>query len=173
MAQRGRSRFPRRNERGRLTDWGVGPSGELVAVDSSAIRVFPTATAPNDKLTIVRTHLSLSFISTVEPSVANHMLYGFGLCIVSEDAAGVGATAIPGPLTDDIWDGWFVHRQGLVSPGVQGDGNGIISMDIQIDSKAMRIFSPGNNMVGVLETVETGVFSMTANLLSRQLFKLG
>ena len=164
VVQLGRSRSRR------LTSWEFGPIGTIAPVDTGTSRVFPTgAEATEDGLTLVRLFVSLSFITSTETSVSNSMAYTFGICLVFQNAAGIGVTAIPAPLTDIQWDGWIMHRQGLVYGGQAG---AIQSLTHQIDSKAMRKWKRTDNLVAVIETVETGVSSFTSILQSRSLVKL-
>jgi len=169
------SRFPRTGGRvqRRPTSWGVGARGTLqVAADT--INLFSsTVVALEDGLTIVRTrgelNLTLSAASVASdgwPQIA------VGLCIVSENAAGVGVTAIPDPIADIGWDGWFWYWTGsLFQSDVQPDGSG--SARIVVDSKAMRKFKGTDVVVGVLSALgelQTSVFQATLN--TRTLVKI-
>ena len=55
------------------------------------------------KPTVVRNRGMVSIIPTVNTDV--EIVGAFGLGIVSDQAFGTGAGAIPGPLTDGDWDG--------------------------------------------------------------------
>ena len=100
-----------------------------------------------------------------------HMTYAFGLCIVTENAVGVGVTAIPSPGVDTFWDGWLYHTTGVV--GLVPGNVGGISAAVEIDSKAMRKFKNSDVMVGVVEVrTEVGAISAVFNLETRILVKL-
>ena len=78
-----------------------------------------------------------------------------GICIVSENAFGVGVTAVPSPLTDIGWDGWIWHQ---LTPGLFGlsvtesENVGALSMiRYDIDSKAMRKQKSTDFLIGVSE----------------------
>ncbi len=95
--------------------------------------------------------------------------------IVSENAAGIGITAIPTPLIDIAWDGWMVHEQGqlMAQSTALSEGGGTQSQRVKIDSKAMRKFRATDTLVAVLQVTETGDgTSMNASLKSRMLVKL-
>jgi len=78
----------------------------------------------------------------------------FGMAIVSETAALLGITAIPGPFSDDDWTGWFVHQYfaGLVDAGGATDQTLGRQFQYEIDSKAMRKVSGNESIVLVAES---------------------
>ncbi len=126
--------------------------------------------------TIVRTRGELLVQNLITGTDLSGFRWAFGICIVTENAFGVGATAIPGPFTDRSWDGWFVYFTGSCFVGdvsVQGN-NGLSAVSrLVIDSKAMRKFKFSDVMVGVFETVtEVGTAIIRADLMTRVLVKL-
>ena len=168
MARPRGSRF-RSQGQSRKVSWGEGPFGVL-SLTATGASVFPTGSAAVvDDLTLVRTRGALTFITSV-PTSANFMRYGFGICIVSANAAGIGAMAIPSAITDIDWDGWLYHRQGVAGAD-GGSGIGTIGA-FQFDSKAMRKMHNTDVIVASLEVEETGAVTVFARLDSRQLFKL-
>ena len=102
----------------------------------------------------------------------------FGICIVSDEAFAVGSTAIPGPVSEADWDGWFVHQFfSARTMNVRAAANNEIQdnwgvFNKEIDSKAMRKFSQGNTMVAMIEATEIGAGSLVFNWDSRILVKL-
>ena len=94
----------------------------------------------------------LEVVTAIGDGFAN---VGLGFCKVSENAFGIGVTAVPQPLTDIGWDGWFYHK--LLSPIVglsvtEGDNTGPLSMvRVDIDSKAMRKFADTDLLIGVVQ----------------------
>jgi len=155
----------------RLTSWASGPEG-LLFQTVVAKAGFPTGVAPAEDLTIVRTHGDLLVRLTTSDDVGSGMDFGFGICIVSDQAFAIGQTAIPGPLTDAEWDGWFVHKLFNIAGSIF-NGTGPTSVRYEINSKAMRKFTVGNSMVAMIETAnEVGAVTIRANLLTRILSKL-
>ena len=94
---------------------------------------------------------------------------GFG--IVSDQAFGIGITAVPGPVTDASWDGWFVWMPFSYRLEVVGAPTDtlILLKDFIIDSKAMRKIHGNETLVVMTESV-SGAF--TASVQFRMLAKL-
>jgi hypothetical protein len=84
---------------------------------------------------------------------ADEQAFGaYGLAVVSAQAVAIGITAVPTPYTDADSDLWFVH--GYWSCPVQfGSSVGFsnISERIDFDSKAMRVVSPDETIIVVIE----------------------
>ena len=172
------SRFQRTSALRRKTTWTVGPEGS-VQLTSAAASVFSGgAIAIDDGLTIVRTRGELNVgLSVAAVALDGFARFAFGMCIVSENAAGVGVTAIPSPITDETWDGWYVYYTGslfsVVATAVLDNAEGVANLRLPIDSKAMRKFKRTDVIVAVIETAtEVGTASLTARLSSRTLVKL-
>ena len=76
-----------------------------------------------------------------------------GIIIVSEDAAAIGVTAVPGPGSDRsqpwIWTGQLYLSSGAEAAVV----NDQLSQSGMIDSKAMRRMKPGDNLAFVVEVL--------------------
>ena len=127
-----------------------------------------------DGLTLVRTRGELHLILLTASAPQTGFQVAFGMCRVSQKAGDLGATAVPGPLTEIAWEGWFFHWQGSVKIAVLTDFHveAGASVRVPIDSKAMRKLSSDEAILGVLETVEVGTSTMHAELRSRLLFKL-
>jgi len=130
-----------------------------------------------DDLTIVRLRGELIVYLSALDLVAEGFRWFFGICIVSENAAAIGVTAIPSPLADIAWDGWFVYETGTLESASGTIGNseniGMINDRRTVDSKAMRKVHNTDVVVAVLETSELGDGStMHASFSSRMLSKL-
>ncbi len=83
----------------------------------------------------------------------------FGMCVVSTQAFAIGATAIPGPISNADSDLWFVHQY----EAYQGTPNPAIPRTI--DSKAKRIIhSDDQVVVGVFETTSATAKSINLGL---------
>jgi len=129
-----------------------------------------------DGLTLIRVRGTWTVEVDVIPTLAtNFFKYALGLCIVTEQAFAVGATALPGPLSENDWDGWLWHHQGIagaVPQALSNIGAGRISA-VPVDTKAMRKQPQGMVLIGMVEVDETGVAgTFRSELESRMLSKL-
>ena len=125
-----------------------------------------------DGLTIVRTRGNMLVRLQVSDGVASGMLFGFGMCVVTENAFGIGITAVPHPLVDEDWNGWFVHWQGQLA-GSSLSSEGVSTKRLEIDSKAMRKIKNTDVIIGVMESAgEVGSVTLAIDFISRVLFKL-
>jgi len=124
---------------------------------------------------LVRTRGELMLYLVTADAAGSGFQWAFGMCMVSSTAAGIGVTAVPGPITDIGWDGWFVYEVGTLESAsadvtVQPGNN--TAQRIMIDSKAMRKWKETDVAFGVLQVVERGTATMRASLDSRMLVKL-
>ena len=101
-----------------------------------------------------------------------HAALGIGVC--TNDAFAIGVTAVPNPIADADWDGWFYHRffdlhatTATISDGVN---TGRIAWEV--DSKAMRKVTVNDTIFATVETVEVGTSQIEVFFDSRALFKL-
>jgi len=176
MAHSRGSRFrSRSNGSRRAVTWQEGPFGQIAVTATEAV-VFPTGQAAQvDDLTLVRTRGELLAYLTVAGGAANEgFRCYFGICIVSENAAGVGISAIPTPLSDIAWDGWLVHHTFNVREVGTALADSLTQqVRIPIDSKAMRKMHQTDTIVAVLQTTEIGDgATMVCDFVSRMLLKL-
>ena len=99
-----------------------------------------------------------------------------GLGKVSEQAAGVGVTAVPSPMDEENWDGWLWHSyfdiRAITATIADGVNAGIAYQRLVIDSKAMRKVDSADVIVGAISVVESGTATMEMNADSRQLIKV-
>jgi len=94
----------------------------------------PPELGDSESSTIVRTHLAVQVTPDLTISGLG-LAFAFGMTLVSDQAAAVGATAIASPATDDA--DWFVFYQGFTQP--YGFANEYGSQTVhRVDSKAMR-----------------------------------
>ncbi len=103
-----------------------------------------------------------------DQTAADELQFGaLGFVVVNDLAAGIGAAAIPGPITDDDDDGWFVWLPVMASfdSGIEK------SQFYQFDSKAMRRVEEGFQVAVMFENASaaTGLqvsvaFSMLTSL---------
>ena len=122
--------------------------------------------------TVVRTRGAIHLSSD---QIAADEVYGaaYGQAVVSDQAAAIGVTAVPTPVTDDNSDLWFVFEY-MFGSFVFSDATGASESGITqttIDSKAMRKVQEGEDIVLVLERATNG-FGITALGYTRMLIKL-
>ena len=188
MPRSSHTRFPRtgaaRTPR-RLTSWALGPFGTTGTISTNSTTLFSTsAQASEDGLTVVRLRGELlAALITTDAATSGWPRIGFGIAIVSENAAAVGVTAVPSPIDDIGWEGWLYHKLfALQSPawaisaaGASSAGqNSIMSaVRFEIDNKSMRKFHNSDVMIAAIQTVsEDGTVTMEASLNCRLLVKL-
>ena len=170
-------RFPRTGGSARKTSWDIGARGGSGLLTTSITGVFgDAAQATSDGLTVVRTRGELLVQLESATAVGDGFRVAVGLCIVSQNAAGIGATAIPDPITDQAWDGWFWYWTGTLSAMIATEAE-LVQTDaavarIVIDSKAMRKIKATDTIVGAFATVESGTAGMRLTLETRTLLKL-
>ena len=178
MAHSRRSSFRRTSGASRRqSSWAIGPNGFVTGVVASSNNLFSVAAvAGQDGLTIVRTRGELLVYQTVAGGAANEgFRWALGLGIVSAAAFAIGVTAMPAPLTDIDWDGWFVYETGTVISMFTGLGESspMQSRVVPIDSKAMRKIKNTDVVVAMLETEERGDgATLAAQLSTRMLSKI-
>ena len=175
MARLRGSRFQRTSGPRRQSSWQEGPFGQVVGVSGSSNNIFTTSQQiVAEGLTLVRTRGQLMVQLVTADALSKGFQYAFGVCMVSENAAGIGVTAVPSPLTDVAWDGWFVYETGwvLAVDSSVSETLGPASHVIDIDSKAMRRLKTTDVMLAMLEVVEIGTCTMHASYSSRMLVKL-
>ncbi len=175
MPRVSRSNFRRTSVRRRVT-WSSGPNGQIGPISGNSNNVFPNgAQALVDDLTVVRTRGRLLIQLITADAVGSGFRWAFGMTNVSENAAGIGVTALPDPIADIAWDGWFVYETGFV---VASDATPIVDRFvgeqqlIEIDSKAMRKTHATDFLVALFGVTEVGTSTVRAALSCRVLDKL-
>lgn len=171
----GRTRVSGSNRR--KVGWSVGPGGTSLAsavVSGSAI-VGSLSSATTDGLTLVRTRGRAIYKIQSFNAAGDAFTGAFGIGIVTAEAAAVGITAMPIPITDSAWDGWLFHTylQLVAGDKTAGDVDFTAATQIiDIDSKSMRKMRAGDTLYMAHELVETGTVDMDFVADSRVLFKL-
>jgi len=177
---RGYSRLRTGSASRRKTGWEEGPGqaggGEQTISATGKVILGAGASALNDGLTVVRTRGQLLVRQSTSAAANNGYTFGMGICIVSSDAFAVGITAIPGPITDMDWDGWFYHDFGFVqsNTATTADIGEQISATYRkdVDSKAMRKLGINDTIVAVFESTLVGTAQLRVFFDSRVLIKL-
>ncbi len=144
-------RFNRVGHTKRLTSWDatspettyIPLAAATVALDSTFVSIGPQ--------TIVRVRGQLA-VST-DQDVADEDPFGaVGLCIVSDEAAAVGVTAMPKPYIDAESDLWFMHEFWTASVRFGSTvGFARVEFNLRLDSKGMRRFSEDQTIVLMME----------------------
>ena len=154
----------------RLTQW-VGPADQgYIALPSAAGSVLIANLPFEEPTTIVRTRGVVSVrITAYGLDVDVHGAFGIG--IVSAEALAVGVTAMPTPLRDADWGGWFVWRSFAFHWEFQSAaGERMASYEMEIDSKAMRKITPNEALVVVAESGSSQIIQLYDG--TRHLLKL-
>ena len=160
----------------RKTVWQEGPFG-IASVSAAGTVFFTTGqTVQTGGNTMIRTRgelvAGLTLVTTANDGFSR---VAFGLGIVTAEAFAIGVTAMPSPLDDITWPGWFEFGTfGLFQP-VAGDVADSLTAQIRIpiDSKAMRKLDQGTVLFGAIEVAdEVGAATLTAKLNTRTLLKL-
>ena len=158
----------------RRVSWVIGPTG-LLQMTATSNNLFATATQlVADDLTWIRTRGELLLQMVTASAALDGFRWAFGMAVVTENAAGIGVTAVPNPIDDVSWDGWFVYETGdlrAITTTVASDSPGW-EVRVPIDSKAMRKTHATDVVVACFGVVETGTASMQAALSLRGLVKL-
>ena len=185
MAQR-RGSFPvTRGRKARLTDWAVGPGGTAeTAISSSQTVILGSGVSSTiGKFTIVRTRGEFSGRLITAAAASNGFSGAIGIGIVTDQAFGIGLTAVPKPVSDSAWDGWLYHRfftlmsAGVIDGGVVADHDVCLSTSgafrFEVDSKAMRIIDEEETLTAIVQVTEIGTATGGLMFDSRMLAKLG
>jgi len=101
--------------------------------------------------TVIRTR-GMLHIDTDNAAAAEHYSAAFGMAVVSDQAAAIGVTAVPTPVTDSGSNLWFVYDWLFGSHNSRTDvGQGTAGFVKEIDSKAMRKVESGSDLAVVIE----------------------
>ena len=114
--------------------------------------------------TLVRTRGSFSVRWRVSGASNNRGNGAFGMIVASNEAVGVGLSALPSPLTE-IENDWFVYVPfTLIKSATAVEVNDLATVQhIPFDSRGMRKLKLGESLVGVVEF--TQVNGTTGSLL--------
>ena len=154
------------------TNWGrlASPAWVTVAAATKVLFVPFLLDNPGISETIRRTRGRFGFHSD-QGAGLEELSGAFGAVIVTDAAAAIGITAIPGPVTDASDDNWFLWESfmGNLSNNVGGNIASTNVPMVAFDSKAMRKVETGFQVAFVVENASatTGLnFIMSISLLS-------
>jgi len=172
----GRQRvFQARSPR-RLTDWGAGVNAGGVGAAATGKFLWTTSLSVSSPFTMIRLRGYAHITLASSAAVGDGFTGAIGVALVNTDAFLAGAGSIPGPFTDQNWDGWFYHHffdvRSITATIADGANASAASQRIVIDSKAMRKWDPSETMVGMFEVSESGAASIELNAQTRVLLKV-
>ena len=120
--------------------------------------------------TIIRTRVELLLRSDQSAVAAEFQSAAYGEAVVTEQALGIGVTAVPTPVTDLGSDAFYLHQ-------ILFAGHSIVTQEtnpvqtFSVDSRAMRKVGENDELYGVGEfsSITQGTVLLSAG---RQLIKL-
>ena len=130
-----------------------------VNLTANATALMGQASAATVPQTILRARGEILVAPSAVTAALDECRIGFGLGIVSADAAVVGSGFMPDPIGDPEypWLWWHVHHffSPFVVDGTASDDFGVGVVRIPVDTKAMRKMKPAEAVVLVAEYVDT------------------
>ena len=130
----------------------VNTSASAVAASTKLLLGTFTQSNPGIDETVLRTVGSIAVYSD-QTAAGESQIGAFGMIVVSDAAAAIGITAIPGPATDADDDGWFlyqpINQRMVVATAVGIDAQGAVNYGF--DSKAKRRTESGETIAIVVE----------------------
>ncbi len=170
MARRHRSTFQRGPRR--ATDWSASVSlAGAVNVAASTAAILEVFIPIIGGETLIRTR-GMFTVGSDQSSGDEIQIGAFGICVVTEQAATVGITAVPHPSSDAAWGGWVVHQyyaartEFLSAVGFQPN----TWHRFPIDSKGMRKIDEDERLIVVVENASA--FGITVTSQERFLTKV-
>ncbi len=133
----------------------------LIAAAQKAFVIVGILENPGISETIRRTRGILA-ISSDQAAAVEEQVGAFGAMVVNDVAIGVGATAIPGPCTEQDDDGWFVWLP-FAQRSIATANSNIQTVEYLFDSKAMRKVEQGFGIAFMVEN-SSATFGLRANL---------
>ena len=177
MARSRRSGFQRTSgSRRRNLSWEAGPrTGTPPSVTAAGnVLIANGSQVSAEGLTLMRLRGELLiWLSTVTTILDGYTRVGAGVCIVSENAFGIGVTAVPAPIADMAWDGWWWHSvfAALQGPSTTETGREpAAGFRVPIDTKSMRKVKETDVVIAVVEFgTEVGTAIAQLSLQTRML----
>ena len=136
--------------------------GALITQANAALLAFRP-------FTIIRTRMTF-LLRSDQTAAVEYQTAAYGQVVVSDQAAAIGVTAIPTPVTDGGSDLFFLYQLMMAGHSDLTDRMNPVGL-YQVDSKAMRKVEEGQTVIGVGE--HDGITQGTVlNAGGRQLIKL-
>jgi len=109
-------------------------------------------------------------------AISDSGILGCALGVFSSDAFTAGSASLPGPITDIDYD-WLWHSLfsfGPVITATDTENSILTNVQVELDSKAMRILKPSQTLGFMFEALNVaGSPTYDFAFSTRQLFKLG
>ena len=176
MAHRGFVSGRGRSSQRRATSWVFGPGGQAAtAISASGQQIVGSGLVLiPEGATLVRTRGFVELVLEAAANIGEGISGAFGIGLVTNEAFAIGATAIPGPLSEMDWDGWLYHQFWSLhaSTATIADGVNVGRYGFDVDSKAMRKWDTSMTLVAMVEATEIGVSQVEMFFDSRLLIKL-
>ncbi len=158
----------------RETLWGDIAPG-TVALGAASTAAITNVTGASilalRPFTVVRVRAQLLIRSDQQGAIEFYQA-AWGICVVSDQAAAIGVTAIPTPFTDLGSDLWFTHAMATGLAGISsGTSTGELGHMVDVDSRAMRKVEEGAQLTFVAET-SAGSNGVSLTSTGRILLKL-
>ena len=163
----GFARAPKRQTDWRLSLVSVGFTTVATSTKSLLASLSAATLGVIAPSTVVRTRGMIT-VTSDQGAAIEDQIGSFGMAFVNEVARALGVTALPGPTTDVLFDGWFVH-QFFQQAGIRADDP--VGRTYVIDSKAMRKFDSDLGLVFMCEN--TGAHGLNIAVQLRMLIKAG
>jgi len=152
----------------RLTEWVGPPAQGYIDVPTGGATIISSLPA-EDPGTIIRVRGQVS-IKLALYNADLDIVGAVGIGVVSSEAFTAGVASIPTPYSDADWGGWLMWRSFAHHFEFQSSVSSFLaSWSFEVDSKAMRRFSPNEVMVFIAQS-QTGNFRVAD--CTRQLVKL-
>ena len=131
------------------TNWSGFSDVAMTTVSAGTKSLLGTFALDNPGIgeTVRRTRGVIT-ISSDQEAGAELQIGAFGLVVVNDLALAAGAASIPGPITNDDDDGWFVW---VPFARASSAADGFDSQSFQFDSKAMRRVAEGFGLAVMVE----------------------
>ncbi len=145
----------------------------LASSSSAAIILVLTAAEKAERpFTIVRTRLIMHVLSDQVAASETYQV-ALGGAVVSDQAVGIGVTAVPTPQTDRLSDLWFLYEDvcAQVIIGATSTIQEPAGTQVRVDSRAMRKVEEGEDIIFTLENSSIGDGTITT-VAGRMLVKL-
>jgi len=174
---RSRSGFPARSRSRRMTAWDLGPNsvGQTISADGDTLWSNGIAVL-EPKLTIVRIRGHVELNLQTAGTAGDGFFGALGIGVVTDQAFGIGITAVPSPLDESDWDGWMWHQffsmHSITATIADGVNSRACTQRYQIDSKAMRIVEDSVTLFAAIGVTEAGASTLRLHADSRILIKL-
>jgi len=142
-----RRQFRSRRQRPLGTGWArlVETTFTTVPVSSKVLMATLSLDNPGLTETVIRSRGIISVITDTPLAAAPQVQLGaFGIVVINDLALAAGAASIPGPVTDQDDEGWFVWQP--IGQAIDATGSTAVtavSKEYHFDSKAARRIETG------------------------------